>query len=105
MLKKAQHQCLCFCVFYQADIYEHNRELLERCNTLREYAIFVGKVKEYAKTIELLPAINLAVDECIFDFPFRTKSGILKKSFETSGSRIREENITWIIMNKHINAG
>lgn len=45
--------------------YGHNRELMERCNTLREYSIFVGKVKENVKMMELLQAINLAVDECI----------------------------------------
>ncbi|MGL5434490.1 MAG: hypothetical protein ACRDBO_03715 [Lachnospiraceae bacterium] len=45
--------------------YGHNWQLMERCNTLREYVTFVGKVKEYAKMAELLPAINLAVEECI----------------------------------------
>ena len=39
-----------------------NKELMEQCQTLREYAQYVRK---YAKELELNEAVKLAVDECI----------------------------------------
>ncbi len=49
-----------------------NKELLEKCKTLGEYAIFVDKVKAYAKEYPYEEAVELTVQECI-------KEGILKK--------------------------
>ena len=43
----------------------HNKELMEQCQTLREYAQYVKCVREYAKELELNEAVKLAVDECI----------------------------------------
>ena len=43
----------------------HNEELMEQCQTLREYAQYVNCVRKYAKELELNEAVKLAVDECI----------------------------------------
>ena len=43
----------------------HNEELMEQCETLREYAPYVHCVRKYAKELELNEAVKLAVDECI----------------------------------------
>ena len=43
----------------------HNSELMEQCQTLREYAQYVACVRRYAKEFELNKAVKLAVDECI----------------------------------------
>ena len=43
----------------------HNSELMEQCQTLREYAQDVACVRRYAKEFELNEAVKLAVDECI----------------------------------------
>ena len=43
----------------------HNPELMEQCQTLREYAQYVACVRRYAKEFEFNKAVNLAVDECI----------------------------------------
>ena len=43
----------------------HNPELMEQCQTLREYAQYVACVRRYAKEFELNKAVKLAVDECI----------------------------------------
>ena len=43
----------------------HNPELMEQCQTLREYAQYVACVRRYAKELELNEAVKLAVDECI----------------------------------------
>ena len=43
----------------------HNSELMEQCQTLREYPQYVACVRRYAKEFELNEAVKLAVDECI----------------------------------------
>ena len=43
----------------------HNPELMEQCQTLREYAQYVNCVRKYAEELELNEAVKLAVDECI----------------------------------------
>ena len=43
----------------------HNEELMEQCQTLREYAQYVNCVRKYAEELELNEAVKLAVDECI----------------------------------------
>ena len=48
-----------------------NKELLEKCRTLREYMIYVTKVREYAVTMDIQTAVERAVNECI-------KQGILR---------------------------
>ena len=47
--------------------YGQNRELMERCRRLEEYALFVATVRKYAadKNMTLTEAITLAIDECI----------------------------------------
>ena len=42
-----------------------NKELMEQCKTLREYAQYVNCVRKYARELELNEAVKLAVDECI----------------------------------------
>ena len=49
----------------------HNKELMEQCQILREYAQYVAKVRKYTKEMELDVAVECAVDECI-------REGILK---------------------------
>ncbi len=45
--------------------YGYNKELMEKCPVLKEYAIFVEKVKCYSKEIPLTEAVDRAIDECI----------------------------------------
>ncbi len=49
----------------------YNRELLDACRVLREYMVYVNRVRLYAETMALGKAIERAVDECI-------KEGILE---------------------------
>ena len=44
-----------------------NKELLEVCKTLKEYMIFVDRIRLYTKTMELDAAAERAVDECIHE--------------------------------------
>ena len=43
----------------------HNKELMEQCRILREYAQYVAKVRRYTKEMELDAAVEHAVNECI----------------------------------------
>ena len=48
----------------------HNKELMEQCQTLKEYAIYVARVRKYTSEMNLNDAVARAIDECI-------KEGIL----------------------------
>lgn len=43
----------------------HNKELLERCKTLREYCLFVERVRKYVEKEPIHEAVERAVSECI----------------------------------------
>lgn len=43
----------------------HNEELLESCSVLKEYMIFVDKVRNYQDTMNLSDALEQSIDECI----------------------------------------
>ena len=45
----------------------HNRELMEQCQILREYAQYVAKIRNYTKEMELDAAVERAVNECIHE--------------------------------------
>ncbi len=49
----------------------YNKELMKQCRTLRDYALYVEKIRTYSKTMETDAAVERAVTECIRD-------GILK---------------------------
>lgn len=44
----------------------HNKELMDKCRKLKEYAFFIATIRKYQETgIETETAIQLAMDECI----------------------------------------
>ena len=43
----------------------YNDEIMDACRTLREYAMYVKQVREYAKQMPLAEAVEKAVDYCI----------------------------------------
>ena len=43
----------------------HNRELLETCRTLGEYAEYVRRVREYTREMSIEDAVERAIRECI----------------------------------------
>lgn len=42
-----------------------NQKLKDACPVLKEYMVYIGKVREYLKEQELPKAVEMAVDECI----------------------------------------
>ena len=43
----------------------YNKEIMDACRTLKEYAMYVERVRNYAKQLPLAEAVKKAVDECI----------------------------------------
>ena len=63
----------------------HNKELMEQCQTLNEYAQYVEKVRTYTKEDNLDNAVERAVNECIrdgilADFLAQNKSEVIAMS-------------------------
>ncbi|MGN0291035.1 MAG: hypothetical protein ACI4C5_03810, partial [Lachnospiraceae bacterium] len=42
-----------------------NVELLEQCRTLKEYMLYVGRIRKYAAEMPLEEAVEIAIQECI----------------------------------------
>lgn len=45
--------------------YGKNQELMERCETLKGYSIFVERIRKYARTESIDTAVDRTVEECI----------------------------------------
>ena len=45
--------------------YGKNKELMDACKDLRDYSIYVQKVREYSKTMDINEAVEKAIEECI----------------------------------------
>lgn len=50
----------------------YNKDLMEKCQVLKEYVLYVERVRKYQRTMPIEKAVNRAVDECI-------EEGILAK--------------------------
>lgn len=59
----------------------HNKKLMEECQTLREYAQYVAKVRRYSEEIELNTAVECAVSESI-------QEGILKEFLQKNCAEV-----------------
>jgi len=62
-----------------------NEELKERCPVLKEYMIYVEKIRKYADSMELREAVERAVEDCIRenvlkDFLLDQKAEVVKMS-------------------------
>ena len=51
--------------------YGHNKELMDECKPLAEYAWFVEKVREYDKRYSLENAVDMAIDEMPNDYQIK----------------------------------
>ena len=64
----------------------HNKDLMEQCQTLKEYAIYVARVRKYTSEMNLNDAVARAIDECI-------KEGILVEFLRKNRSEIKMVSI------------
>ena len=80
--------------------YGHNKELMEKCRKLEEYAIFVARLREYAKKYpnRLDLAITKAMDDCIAegilkDFLTKRKSEVLEMVLYSFDKELYENDL------------
>lgn len=59
----------------------HNKKLMEECQTLREYAQYVAKVRRYSEEMKLNTAVEYAVSESI-------QEGILKEFLQKNRAEV-----------------
>ena len=64
----------------------HNKELMEQCQTLKEYAIYVARVRKYTSEMNLNDAVARAIDECL-------KEGILVEFLRKNRSEVKMVSI------------
>lgn len=64
----------------------HNKELMEQCHTLKEYAKYVAKVRKYTETYSLNEAVKRAISECI-------KEGILAEFLQRNRAEVEMVSI------------
>ena len=83
--------------------YGHNKELMEKSQRLKEYAIFVDKLRKYAKEFpnRLELAITKAIDECIAEnvlknFLIERKSEVLEMLDDLFDKELYEKDLKQI---------
>ncbi|MBQ8318058.1 MAG: hypothetical protein IJX85_06945 [Lachnospiraceae bacterium] len=76
----------------------YNDELMEKCPTLRDYMLYVDRVREHQKTMSLKEAVNKAVNECIrdgilADFLKKNKEQVISMSIFEYDEKLHEETM------------
>ena len=74
---------------------DNNVPLKEACRTLRDYAVYTDKIREYTKTMELEEAVELAIRECLSE-------GILKEFLEKHRAEAKEMSIFEYNQERHM---
>ena len=73
----------------------HNRELMEACRDLKDYAEYVARVRKYARELPLSEAVERAITECI-------REGVLKEFLEKNRAEVKKMSIYEYDQEKHI---
>lgn len=76
----------------------YNDDLMTKCPTLKEYMLYVERVRHYQKTMPLKAAVTKAVDECIkdgilADFLRKNKSEVISMSIFEYDEKLHEETM------------
>ena len=74
---------------------DHNREMMEACKDLKDYAEYVDRVRKYARELPLSEAVERAITECI-------RKGILKEFLEKNRAEVKKMSIYEYDQEKHI---
>ena len=73
----------------------HNRELMEACRDLKDYAEYVDRVRKYAGELPLSEAVERAITECI-------QEGVLKEFLKKNQAEAKKMSIYEYDQEKHI---
>ena len=74
---------------------KNNAGLKKACRTLRDYAIFTDKLRDYAKKMSIEEAADRAIEECI-------REGVLKEFLEKHRAEARMMSIFEYDQEKHL---
>ena len=74
---------------------KNNRKLKDACRTLKDYAIYTDKVREYAEEMDLADAVERAIRECIAE-------DVLKDFLEKHRAEAKEMSIFEYDQEKHM---
>lgn len=76
----------------------HNIELMEQCQTLKEYSQYVARVREYTSCMQLEQAVKRAVDECIHegilaDFLSKNRAEVINTSIFEYNKELEDQKL------------
>ena len=76
----------------------YNEDLMEKCKTLKDYMLYVARVRVYQKDMSLEDAVSRAVDECIrdgilADFLKRNKAEVISMSIFEYDEKLHEKTL------------
>ncbi len=76
----------------------YNDDLMTKCPTLKQYMLYVERVRHYQKTMSLKEAVTKAVDQCIkegilADFLKRNKSEVISMRIFEYDEKLHEETM------------
>ena len=79
--------------------YGKNKELMEKCESLKGYAIFNEKVRNYRRSMPVKEAVNKTVEECInedilADFLRKNNEEVIAEEAEERGEMIKLISLT-----------
>lgn len=74
----------------------NNLELMSKCKTMREYMIFVDKVRKYRQTMNLEIAIDVAMEECIMEH-------VLEEFMKSQKAQVKSMSVLEFNLEKHLN--
>ena len=74
---------------------KNNRKLKDACRTLKDYAIYTDKVREYAEEMDLADAVERAIRECIAE-------DVLKDFLEKHRAEAKEMSLFEYDQEKHM---
>lgn len=92
---KAEEKCLELTAVMLNVNREHNKELMEACRDLKDYAEYVDRIRRYTKEMDLEEAVERTITECI-------QEGILKEFLEKNRAEVKKVSIYEYDREEHI---
>ncbi|MCM1287407.1 MAG: hypothetical protein NC240_03775 [Clostridium sp.] len=88
----------------------YNDALMKKCPTLKEYMLFVERIRTYRQDMDINPAVHRAVNECIkenilSDFLRKNKREVIAMGIDEYDAELHEKTLLEIGREQGINIG
>ena len=88
----------------------YNNELMEKCPTLRDYMLFIGRIRKHSQHMNINTAVNLAVNECIKEnilagFLRKNKREVIAMGIDEYDAELHEKTLIDIGYERGIDTG